>query len=274
MSAFERPNALVRLLRVPGLIVFAILLHLLPQMFAGSRMANAIEGALGRYALPEGRSFLSGFIELMMDHPSLGPTHANITFTAMIGTLVVWWLILAGVLHHLREPGTGGRILSRGFAGLPRILVVSLWHWPLRLLLVGVPIAIGRKLDMGSSASIGIVLGLIALFYCTSALDLARCQAVLYRSRPYRFGVAWSGFVQALRQPGFLVPSMLLGLAQWAAAVAALGYGLGNLEASGSLWTVRALAALAVVLGLARLSVAVGAGPPGRFVIESKASSE
>jgi hypothetical protein len=140
--------------------------------------------------------------------------------------------------------------------------------------LVGVPFALGQKVLEGPAAAASLVVALLLFFYCTCALDLARCQAVLHRSRPFRPGVAWSGFVQAARRPGVLIPSLFLGLAQWGVALSVLYVGVGNLDGPGTAWTIRGLAALAVVLGLARLSVAVGAGPPGRRIIESRLPSK
>ena len=99
---------------------------------------------------------------------------------------------------------------------------------------------------------------------CTCALDLARCDVVLHGARRFHPQAAWRGFLHALRRPPVLIRSMLFSFGQWA-CVAGIGLAaVAGLHGGPAIWLARALAVASIVLGLARLAIAVEAGPPVR----------
>ena len=155
-----------------------------------------------------------------------------------------------------------GRLAPATLAALPGVLATTGWHLLLRaLLLASVGAAFAGLMKLGDWSLAGAVAGLLLLAFSACALDLARCNVVLYGARRFRPATAARGFREALRRPAVLLPSMLLSVGQWACVAGMLALAIDGLGVGHAIWWVRALAVVGVVLGLARVAVAVRAGP-------------
>ena len=171
-------------------------------------------------------------------------------------------MIAAGVLRRLHGPATLAELAAATVRGFPGVLVVTLWHLVPRAVLLAAAGALTRQL-LGAQAwgLLGIALTVAAVAYATCALDLARAAVVLHGAARFHPRTAIRGYLRAARRPGVLLPSMLFSAGQWAAVAAIVGVAVAGAGSGWAIWLARALSVLAVVFGLARMAVAVEAGP-------------
>ena len=258
-------SAFTRVLRAPGLVVMVAVLHLLLAAAVGSAARSAIGRSMGQYALFDNDRLWAAFIELSGTSPGLLAPIRHLMVGSAVIALAFWTLLAAGIIHRLRAPAPLPRLASAAARGLPGVLAVTCWHLPMRAVLLAITGALALELaGAGSWGIAGVAMMAIVLSICTCALDLARCDVVLHGARRFHPQAAWRGFLHALRRPTVLIRSMLFGFGQWA-CIAGIGVAaVAGLDGGPAIWLARALAIVSIVLGLARLAVAVEAGPPVR----------
>ncbi|MCG8457754.1 MAG: hypothetical protein MI919_15875, partial [Holophagales bacterium] len=231
----------------------------------GAALPRMVDGAMGPFTVADS-PLLRPLAEIISKNPTLLLAHLFWLVAVAVIVRLAWLLLLAGVLGQLASPVGAATLLARGVRGLPRILVVGLWHALLRLLLVAGPGWLAFEVLEGGWAAFA--WGVVALSWWGSvvALDLAWTRAVLRPRRPYHPRTAWRGYVEAVRRPGVLLASSGLVMLQ-SALLLAVPYlaATGAAEGAGP-WIPRLLAALACVVALLRLAVAVEAveSPAGR----------
>lgn len=253
-----------RVLSAPGWLLAIAAANLLLAWALGATTHAALDSTTGRWSVVE-NEIVYGFMEILPDQGGLLLVlRQTLGGTAILGFLF-WTLLAGGVLFRLKEEAPVSRVVSRAIRSVPTVVVISLWHLLLRAVLIGVVVGIGALLDrLGGASWIVSLLGVLVFLYSTCALDLSRAHGVLHGARRFHPGTALRGFTEALRRPAILVTSMLLSLLRWAAVLAILWLSVDGLSAGHSPWLSRMLWVVALVCGLARMGVAVEAGPPRR----------
>ncbi len=263
-SSFSMTAAFARVARAPWLVAAVVALHLLLAWTAGAATRSAIGRAMEPYALIDNSQLLATVLELRGTSPGLlEPIRYLLAGSAAIA-LAFWTLLAAGILHRLRAPATLPRLAAAAVRGLPGVLAVTLWHLLLRAVLLAVAGAAAAPLLEAPGrlwGPVGLLLLAIVLAVSICALDLARCDVVLHGGRRFHPATAWRGFLHAVRRPAVLARSMLLSFGQWASTGAVVLAAVAGLHGGPAIWLARVLAMLAIVLGLSRLAVAIGAGP-------------
>lgn len=251
-------TALSRVLRAPGLIVLVVAIQLLAALVLGSGVRAAVGSSLAPYSVVTDGHLLGSVFELFAEHPGLPAGFEQVAVGSSIIGLVLWILLAAPVIRRLRARTPAPRLAALAVSSLPAIGVTTLWHLAFRLvLLVVLGMSTAGLMQHGSWGLLGVVTMAVALAFCTCALDLARCRVVLRDADGFHYSTALHAFREAVRRPAVLVPSVLLSFAQWACVAGALVAAITLAGADGTIWLVRGLAILGVVLGLTRLSVAV-----------------
>ncbi len=262
--------AFARVARAPGLVVLVAVLHLLLAAGVGFSARSAIGASMHPYALIDNDQLWYAVQELIDASPGLlHPARHLIAGSAVIG-LAFWTLLAAGILHRLRAPTPLPRLAAAAVRGLPAVLAVTLWHLVLRAVLLAVAGAAAAPLLTTWWGPAGILILAVVLATCICALDLARCDVVLHGARRFHPRAAWRGFVHAVGRPAVLARSMLLSFGQWACTGAVVLAAFAGLHGGPAIWLARGLAILAIVLGLARLAVAVEAGPAPQTALPAR----
>ena len=263
MSGLLILRALRRVLKAPGLVLLVIAIH---WGFAGV-LAFAVEtgvaAGLGRYSLVDGQNLFYALIEYLVDQPGVFAAWSRLAAVSALVSLVLWTLLSGGVLLRLRRPEPLSNLARDTVRVVPGIVVVTLWHFLPRLILLGLAgAATNFAMDHPPWGWSAAALTLCLLFYCTCALDLARTAVALAGERP-GWRTARRAYARAWRQRGLLFTSMLLSLGQWLLVVLTFRQAFVGFAVDAGPWPARLMAALGVVLGLWRMSVAVE-GIPGR----------
>ncbi len=255
-------SALRRVLTAPGLIVAVVAVQLLAAAAIGSVVRAGVGAAMGRWTiLADGHLFYALF-ELLVEHPGPAAAARELLAGSTVLALVVWTVIAAGVLRRLDGPARLSELAAATVRGFPGVLVVSLWHLVPRAVILAAAGALTAKL-LGAQTwgLLGIALTVAALGYATCALDLARAAVVLHGAPRFHPRTALRAYLRAARRPGVLLPSMLLSAGQWGLVAAIVAVAVAGAGSPWTIWLARALSVLAVILGLTRMAVAVGAGP-------------
>ncbi|MCP3959495.1 MAG: hypothetical protein GY719_16735 [bacterium] len=254
-------TALRRVLRAPGLIVLVVAIQLVVALILGSGVRAAVGASLVPYSLATDGHLLGATFELFGDHPGLPVGFRQVAVGSSAIALVLWILLAAPVIHRLRSKTPAARLAALAFSQLPAIGVTTLWHLALRIvLLAALGLLTAPLLDHGAWGLLGVAATAVALAISTCALDLARCHVVLHGARGFHYSTALRAYREAVRRPAVLVPSMLLSFGQWTCVAGAVAVAMVMAGAGGTIWLVRGLAVLGVVLGLTRVAVAVEAG--------------
>ena len=253
-----------RVLSAPGWVLAIAAANLLLAWCLGATTRAAFDSVTGRWSVVEGE-IVYGLMEILPEQSGLLLViRQSLAGTTVLGFLF-WTLLAGGVLYRLKEEAPISRVLSRAVRSVPTVAVISFWHLLLRLILVAAAVGIGVGLDkLGAAAWIAPLLGGLIFLFSTCALDLARAHGVLHGARRFHPATALGGFAEALRRPGVLIASMLLGLRRWCAVLAILWLSIDGLSAGHGPWPARGLWVVALLCGLARMGVAVEAGPPRR----------
>ncbi len=254
-------RAFARVVRAPGLIVSIAALQLALAAVIGASTRSAVGASMRPYTLVDNDRLWFAVFELLGSSPGLlRPAVHMMAGSAVIG-LLFWTLVAAGVLHRLRAPAPLPRLAAAAVRGVPGVVAVTLWHLPLRAVLLAIAGAAVSPLLTTPWGPAGLVTLILVLAFCTCALDLARCTVVLHGGRRFHPQSAWRGFAHAVRRPSVLASSAVLSLGQWACTLGLLSAAFGGLHGGPAIWLARGLAILGLILGLTRLAVAVEAGP-------------
>jgi len=255
-------NALRRVVRSPGLLLTFAVFHLATAAFVGRTVRAAVGASLGPFAVLSDGHLLYSTAALLTKNREIVAAFGYLLAGSGVVTLLFWTLLAAGAITRLDARVPASEVVAAAVRGFPGVAVVTLWSLVPRFVLLGVCGAVAARLSGGWKGAV-LVVTVAVLFYCTCALDLARCHVVLHGARRFHPMTAVRGYLQALRRGGVLGASMLLSLGQWATVLLILylaGKGLGTASA---VWWARGLSVLGVFFALGRISVAVGAGPPG-----------
>jgi hypothetical protein len=255
-------GAIQRVLRAPGLILTVAAIQLAVAAVLGGSLQTAVAGAMGRYAVLADGHLLYSMITLFIDNPGLPAGARELLAGSAVLALALWTLLAAGIIHRLHAPAPASEVAAAAVRGLPGMIVVTLWQLLPRLVLVGLVGALsGWILKADAWGWLGFLPLLAVLGYVTCALDLARCDVVLHGARRFHVRTALGGFAHALRRPGVLLPSMVFNAGQWICVAAILAVSISGFGSGYAIWVARGLAVLGVVFALARVAVAVAAGP-------------
>ncbi len=255
-------GAFVRVARAPGLVAGVAVLHLLLAAGVGFSTRSAIGASVYPYALVDNDQLFFAVQQLVDASPGLLLPARHLIVGSAVISLAFWTLLAAGIIHRLRAPAPLPRLAAAAVRGLPGVLAVTLWHLlPRAVLLALAGVAATPLLTAGWWGPAGILLLAVVLAACTCALDLARCDVVLHGARRFHPSTAGCGLLHAGRRPAVLIRSMLLSFGQWACLGAVVLAAFAGLHGGPAIWLARGLAIAGIVLGLARLAVAVEAGP-------------
>jgi hypothetical protein len=141
---------------------------------------------------------------------------------------------------------------ATALAGLPSVVVQSIWHAVLRAVLIAAVLMSAQPLP---EWAIAVLLG-IAWLVASVALDATRVAVVVGDAAPWHVKTAWRGFVRVAKRPWVLASGVLLGVGQLLIGAAIVWLALAGLGA-GSAWAGRALALVSVGLGLWRIGIVV-----------------
>ena len=253
-------EVLRRVWRAPWLIVTVIILHLLVASVLGAGVRNAVGNSLGAFsAITEGH-LVAAVFELLSTHPGLLAAYrSTLVGSALVG-LVLWTFLAPAVILRLRAPGPLPQLAAATLKHLPGVIITTLWNLiPRAVLLTLTGFATAQAMPGGSSGLAGLAVMAMALATCTCALDLARCRVVLRNAPGTRFATAWRGYREAWTRPSVLIPSMSLSLATWACSLGMLALAIDRAGDPATIWLVRALALVGIVLSLTRITVAIEA---------------
>lgn len=256
-------SAVRRVAGAPGWILLIVAIQWLAAAVIGGNLRYAVGITLKGFAAATDGHLLVAVAELLRLHPGIisGLRHALVGSSVIALGLFV--LLSPAVIHRLAAKRPAARTAAAALRDLPAATVVTLWHLlPRAVLLVAVGAAANRLLSeehWGLLALAGLAL---TLGYCTCALDLARCHVLLHGARRFHFKTALDGYLEALRRPSVLVRSLLCSLGQWACALGMIALAIDHAGGGATIWLIRGLSLVGVVLALTRVAVAVDAGRP------------
>ena len=259
-------KALGRVVQAPGLVLTFVVLHLATAAFVGRTVRAAVGAGLGPYAVLSDGHLLYSTLAVLGQNPGVFASFQMLFVGSSVVALLFWTLLSAGAIHRLNADSSDRRpsaanVVATAVRHFPGVVVVTFWSLVPRAALLGLCAAAAAGWSGGWRGA-ALVVAVIVLFYCTCALDLARCHVVLHGAPCCHPLTAARGYLQALRRPGVLGASILMSLGQWTTVLLILllaGQGLGT---AAVVWWARGLSVLGIVLALGRIAVAVGAGPP------------
>lgn len=253
-------NAWRRVARAPGLIALIAVLQLALAAWLGSGVRAAVGASLGPFSLLSEGHLLFAVVELFSSHPGILASYRTALIGSSVFALLLWTVLAPAIILRLRAANPPARIAATALRGLPAVVVTTLWCLlPRGLLLAAAGFATARLMPMGHWGLAGLAVTFIVLAYTTCALDLARCGVMLRGARRFHVATAIGAYREAWRRPSVLLPSMLLSLARWGCVAAMLALAIDQAGAPWTIWTVRSLAIVNVVLGVGRVAVAVEA---------------
>ncbi len=226
-------------------------------------IGSSVSGGMKGYVWGGGEQFLAGLFELMSGGGGFLKYFPILSAVALLITLGVWWISLGGVIAALRQSSSLSSLAAVGLRSAGGLIGVTLWHIPIRLVLVVLPfVALSKAFEHGIPLPFLLVI-LALLCFCSFTLDLARCRVVFALQSGWHPRATISAFRDACRRPRVFAKSALWGALQWAALIA-IAWATLNHAGTGSLtlWA-RCLAVAGTLFGLCRLAVAVNAWSPG-----------
>lgn len=218
----------------------------------GGQVTFLVAAAVGPFDALELGRVVFGLGDVLRVHPEL---MTGITMMLLVGGLVsaIGWLLVSPVViarlagrKELRDLG------ATALAGLPAVVVQSLWHAVLRAVLVALVLMSTQPLP---GWIVWVLVGVVWLA-AGVALDATRVAVVESDAAPWHIKTAWRGFVRVAKRPRVLVPGVLLGASQVVVSAAIVWLALRGLG-SGAVWGARVLALVSVGLGLWRVGIVV-----------------
>jgi hypothetical protein len=245
-------GGLRRVIGAPGLWLACWLGLAAMAWVVGWQAQLLVAAAVGPFdALDLGR-VVFGIADVLRVHPELAVGTATAVLAGGLASGIAWTMVSPVVIARLAGR-TGLRDVGAvALAGLPGVVVQSLWHAVLRAVLVAVVVMSAQPLPQW-----GIwVLAGAAWLVAGVALDATRVAVVEGEASPWHVKTAWRGFVRVAKRPWVLVPGVLLGLGPLVIGAAIVWLSLAGLG-SGSAWAGRVLALVSVGLGLWRIGIVV-----------------
>ena len=251
-------KAVRRVWQAPGLVVLVIVLHLLVAAVLSSGVRAAVGRSLGAYSVITEGHLLAAVLELLGAHPGLMAAYRSTLVGSAVAGLALWTFLAPAVILRLRAPNSWPRIASASLENLPGVIATTLWNLLPRLLLLALTgFVTSKAMSSGLWGLVGLIVMATVLATSTCALDLARCRVVLRGAPGSRFATAWRGYREATRRPGVLLTSISLSFAKWVCSLGILALALDRAGQAETIHLIRGLAVLGIVLGLARVAVAV-----------------
>ena len=262
-------SELIQVLRKVGVWLWVLAIQGIAVFLLGKSIGSSVSGGMKGYVWGGGEQFLAGFFELMFGGGGFLGFMPILATAALLITLVVWWISLGGVIAALRQSSSLSSLAAIGLRSAGGLLGVTLWHIPIRLVLVVLPFVVLRKTFEEGIPLPFLLIVLALLCFCSFTLDLARCRVVLTGQSGWHPRSTLGAFRDACRWPGAFAKSALWGALQWSALIA-IAWATLNHAGTGSLtlWA-RGLAVAGTLFGLSRIAVAVNA-----WSKEAKALSE
>jgi hypothetical protein len=227
-----------------------------------STVGTGMAQGLSSFTIPDGQNLLYALLEQFISHPGLMATWRFLLAFSMLLSLILWTVLAGGIHYRLRQAASLERTAVHTVRNLPAMFAVTLWHLIPRVVILGIAGALtGALMKHTAVGWPAALLTLLLLFYCTCALDLARSSIVLGGASPFSWRTAWSGFVQAARQPMVLGTSILFSFGQWFTVIALIALAISGFAGGYGPWPARLLSVVGIVLSLARTAVAVDASP-------------
>lgn len=252
-------KALLRVVRAPGLIAGVWLLQILVAAGFGLIVQTSAQAALQAFSPQPDNHDLYYLAELLATQPTLVPMILGALALAAVLSQIVWTLAAPIVLARL-QPGGGALSLrevgATGFAALAPTAVQTLWNWLLRAALLVLVMVVSAPLPV----VLKLVLLLLAHSVSTFALDLVRVQVTLHEAARFHIRSALFAFARAFTSAPTFAACAAVGLAQILLTLAIVWLGLRAVGEGSTVWTIRALALLALVLGLWRMSLVLELG--------------
>ena len=254
-----------RVLGAPGLWLACWVGLAAMAWVTGTYAQLLVAAAVGPFDALDLQRAVFGIADVLRVYPELMP---GIAMAVLVGGAVsgIGWMMVSPVVIARLAGRTGLRdVGATALAGLPGVVVQSLWHLVLRGVLVAVVAISAQPLP---DWAIWVIVG-VAWLVAGVALDATRVAVVEGNAAPWHVKTAWRGFVRVAKRPRVLVPGVLLGLGQVGIGCVIVWVALAGLG-GGSAWGARALALLSVGLGLWRIGIVVedavasgDAGPRG-----------
>ena len=193
-----------------------------------------------------------GIADVLRVHPELIAGMLDAVLGGALVSGVAWTAVSPLLIARLAGRTTLRDVGATALAGLPGVVVQSLWHALLRAVLVVVVMLSAQPLPPWA---IWTLVG-VAWLLAGVALDATRVSVVEGGASPWHPKTAWRGLVRVIKRPRVLVPGVLLGLGQVAIGGAIVWLALVGLG-TGTAWWGRLLALVSVGLGLWRIGVVV-----------------
>lgn len=250
-------SALRRVLGAPVLWGSLVLFHWAVAAAFARPIAMLVRAALGEHSVGAPGRLLPAVVELLADHPSLGPAIAVAMISATILGGLVWLVAAGGVIARLGgERGVLAGVTA-SLRHLPGLGVMALYGLVPRVLVL----VVGLRIDLfGLGEGVLRVALFLALWsLCAAGEGMARASVVLEGARPYHPRRLLCGYREALRRPKIWAQSAILTLAGAAVVFAALICVTRSLGEGWGLWAARGLTIVGVGLSLWRVAVFVEA---------------
>lgn len=241
-----------RVIGAPGLWLGCWLALAAMAWVVGGQVAFVVSAAVGPFDALDLERVLFGVGDVLRVHPELVTA---IAWAVLFGGLVsaIGWLLVSPVViarlagrRALRDVG------ATALAGLPAVVVQSLWHTVLRAGLVAAVLLSAQPLPEWAIWALVVLVWLAA----GVALDATRVAVVAGDAARWHIKTAWRGLVRVAKRPRVLVPGVLLGLAQLVVSAAIVWLALRGLGTA-TVWVPRLLALVSVGLGLWRVGIVV-----------------
>jgi hypothetical protein len=245
-------GGLRRLLAAPGLWLGCWLALVAIAWGVGVQVQIVAAATVGPFDALDLERVVFGVADVLQVHPALMSGIATAVtgggLVSAIGWLVVSPLVIARLAGSKSAPELGAKAL----AGLPGVVVQSLWHAVLRALLIAVVLMSARPLP---EWGVWVIVGAVWLA-AGVALDATRVAVVEHGAAPWHVRTAWRGFVRVARRPRVLVAGVVLGGVQVGIGVGIVWISLAGLGSAGA-WVPRVLALVSVGVGLWRVGIVV-----------------
>ncbi len=269
-------SAFFNVLRKPVVWLWVLVLQWVSVWILSESIRLSVAGGLKGHAWTGGERILPGLFELIMDGGGFMGFVTVLMPALLVVTLLLWIFSLGGVIAGLRESASISSLAAIGLRSAGGVIGVSLWHLPIRLILVVLPFMMARKAFEDGIPLPLLLLILALLCFCSFTLDLARCRVVLWRQSGWHPRTTLAAISDAWRHPGTFGRSALWATLQWFALVAMAWATLNHAGTDSLTLWVRGLAVAGTLFGLSRLAVAVEASSqaPGEFDARSEAPME
>lgn len=241
-----------RVIGAPGLWLACWLALAAMAWVVGGQVTFLVAAAVGPFDALDLERLVFGLGDVLHVHPELVTGIATAVLIGGMVSALGWLLVSPVVIARLAGRTTLQDVGGTALAGLPAVVVQSLWHAVLRAVLVAVVLMSAQPLP---AWIVWVLVGLVWLA-AGVALDATRVSVVEGDAARWHVKTAWRGFVRVAKRPRVLVPGVLLGVGQVVVSAAIVWLALRGLG-SGTVWGVRVLALVSVGLGLWRVGIVV-----------------